>query len=327
MKIGSYKLPSNVILAPMAGITDLPFRLISRDHGAKFCFFEMIDTNSIIYSRKVPDNIKTLKRDTPIAAQLVGPDPEMNLKAAKILVKKLNIKFLDINAACPVKKMLKKKAGAYLIKEPANLYKTIELFASNLKLPITVKLRTGFTEVDHKHIAEVARQCEKHGASAIFIHGRTQAQGYGGEVDLAAIKAVTDAVKIPVIGSGNIFSPEMAKNMMDVTGCDGVLIARGAYGNPWIFKATEYYLKTGKLLKEPSLNQRIAAIKKHLGYIKKYRNMHPKSRLGFMKKVAQWYVKDFKNACNIRRIMNDAADEKSLLGIVNNVSKLKYQAL
>ncbi len=323
VKIGSYLLPSNVILAPMAGVTDLPFRLICREHGAKFAFFEMIDCNSIIYGKKKEnDIIKTISKDSPIAAQLVGPEPEMMLKAAEYLVNTLDIKFLDINAACPVPKMLKKKAGAYFLKNPENLYRILELLSSKLRLPITVKLRSGFSGNDHQHIEEIAKQCEANGAAAIFMHGRTQKQGYSGDIDLEAIKTVKEAVKIPVFGSGNIMNSVLAKEMIEKTRCDGIMVARGAYGNPWIFKEIETYLKSGEPEEERTLDELLDAAKKHLDYIDKYRNMEAKSKVGYMRKVVQWYVRDFPHTSCIRRILNNAGTKGQIIALLERAPEI-----
>lgn len=323
LKIGGYKLDSNVLLAPMAGVTDLPFRLICREHGAKFAFFEMIDCNAIIHGNKTEnDIIKTTSKDKPIAAQLVGAEPELMLTAAKELIKTLDIKFLDINAACPVKKMIKKKAGAYFIKDPENLYSTIKLLASKLDLPITVKLRTGYHKVDHKWISELAKNCEKNGASALFVHGRTQDQGYSGEIDFEAIKVIKHSVNIPVLGSGNVFDPQLAKKMMDLTDCDGMMVARGAYGDPWIFRDIENYLSKGKLPEKRSIEEKLKTLKKHLSYIEKYRNMTHDGKLGYMRKVSQWYLKDFPNACNLRRVMNGTRTYEQLDAVIKRTPEL-----
>jgi len=323
IKIGSYTLPSNVILAPMAGITDLPFRMICRDHGAKFAFFEMIDCNSIIYGKKSEDKIiKTIPNDRPIAAQLIGPDPDTMLQAAEKLIEMVDIKFLDINAACPVSKMVKKKAGAYFLKEPENLYRILNLLSSKLDLPVTVKLRSGYHKNDHSHIKEIAKKCETNGASAIFIHGRTQDQGYSGDVDMEAIKAVKHAVKVPVFGSGNIFSPELAKRMIEETACDGVMVARGAYGDPWIFKDIEAYLSSGKLPPKRKIEEKLEAAKKHIGYIEKYKDMEAKSKVGYMRKVAQWYTKGFPHTCSIRRIMGNAGTKGQIIALLERTPEI-----
>ena len=321
--IGSYKIDANVFMSPMAGVTDLPFRLICREHGAKFAFFEMIDCNSIIYGKnKDNDLIKTVPSDRPIAAQLVGPDPGMMLEAAKHLIRTLDINFLDVNAACPVPKMIKKKAGAYFLKEPENLYRILGLLSSKLDLPITVKLRSGYHKKDHSRIEEIARKCEANGTSAIFIHGRTQDQGYSGDIDLEAIKIVKNAVKIPVFGSGNVLNPELAKQMIDMTGCDGVMVARGAYGNPWILNDIETYLRSGKLPPERTIEERFQTAKKHIGYIEKYRNMGEKSKIGYMRKVAQWYAKGYPYTNRIRRIMGNAGTKEQLMAIMERTPEI-----
>jgi tRNA-dihydrouridine synthase B len=323
IKIGSYTLHSNILLAPMAGVTDLPFRLICREHGAKFAFFEMLDCNSIIHgNKKGNDIIKTVPDDSPVAAQLVGADPELMLQAAQYLIKTLDIKLLDVNAACPVPKMIKKKAGAYFLKEPENLYAILGLLSSKLDLPITVKLRSGYHKKDHSRIEDIVKKCEANGASAIFIHGRTQDQGYSGDIDLEAIKIVKDSVKIPVFGSGNIMNPELAKQMMDATGCDGVMVARGAYGNPWIFSDIEEYLMSGKLPPERTIEERFVVAKKHLNYIDKYRNMAEKSKIGYMRKIAQWYAKGSPYTNRVRRIMGDAVTKEQLIAIMERTPEI-----
>jgi tRNA-dihydrouridine synthase B len=328
LNIGNYKLPSNILLAPMAGVTDLPFRLICRKYGAKFAFLEMIDCNSIIYKKKKEnDIIMTTSKDRPIAAQLVGPDPEMMLTAAKKLIDLLDIKFLDINAACPVPKMMKKKAGAYMIKDPGNLYRILDLLSSKLDIPITVKLRSGFHDVDHKWIKEIAKDCESNGAAAIFIHGRTQKQGYAGEIDYEAIKQVKSAVKIPVFGSGNVFDIKMADKMIKSTGVDGLLVARGAYGNPWLLKDIESYIKSGKMPKAHTPEEKLKAAKEHLSFIEKYRTMPAQSKVGYMRKVAQWYTKEFSHACHLRRIMNNAKSKGEILAVLDRAPEIIEKAV
>jgi tRNA-dihydrouridine synthase B len=319
VKIGSYKLSSNIMLAPMAGCTDLSFRLISRQHGAKLCFLEMIDANSMVNRKDTDiDIVKTVKTDSPLAGQLVGATPELMLKAAKRLLKLVDIKFLDVNAACPVKKMMKKKAGSYFVKEPENLFKIIKLLSTELALPITVKLRIGFNHVDHSHITDIAKKCEANGASALFVHGRTMKQGYSGEIDYETILKIKESVKVPVFGSGNIFDPIMAKKMLDNTGCDGVMVARGALGNPWIFENIERHLE-GKALYMPSIEDRLSALKDHLAYLKKYKIIHPKSQIGFMRKVSLWYVREFEGACKTRGIINSVKSYEELLELIDEL--------
>jgi tRNA-dihydrouridine synthase B len=308
-------------MAPMSGCTDLSFRLIAREHGARFCFYEMIDSNSLVYSPKTDvDILKTNAKDTPIAAQLVGSDLDIMEKAAKKLFDIVKIKFLDINAACPVKKIIKKKAGSYFLKDPQGLYKIIKELSSILSIPVTVKLRTGYHARDLKTLINIAKNCQKNGAAALFVHGRTQKQGYSGDIDYEAIKAVKHALKIPVFGSGNIMNPQMAKKMFDLTDCDGITVARGALGNPWIFKNIETYLKNNQAAQHIPIEERIKTLKKHLSYIYKYKEIHPSSKVGYMRKVSLWYLKDFPNACRTRGMVNPMQSYQELLKLLDSIA-------
>ena len=207
IKIGNVDIKTNILLAPLAGCSDLPFRMIAREHGAKFCFYEMVDSNSLIYNRRESfGNLKTNQKDSPIAVQLLGGDPSGMLEAAEKLLKLVDASFLDINCACPAKKVIKKKSGAHLLRDAPRLYGILEKLVPALKLPITIKIRTGFDKKDNDNIIEMVKHCEGLGVAAIFVHGRLKTQGYAGEVDYDAIKIIKDSVKIPVFGSGNIFT-------------------------------------------------------------------------------------------------------------------------
>ena len=281
-----------IYLAPMSGITDLSFRLISREFGAEQCFFEMLDAKITLCGHPASRRpLRTIKQDTPIAAQLVGGDPCVMLDAAQKLMTLVDISFLDVNSACPVKKIIKKDAGAALLQNTATLGKIINVLSSRLPIPVTVKLRTGFDRRDIKKCVNTAQLCEANGASMIFIHGRTRAQGYSGIIDYESIKAVKDAVRIPVMGSGNIFAPVLAKKMLDETGCDGLLVARGALGNPWLFRNIEHYLQKGETRTRPALEERKKVLTKHLAYIEKYNEMTDANKKGYMGKVKKWYLK------------------------------------
>ncbi|MFH1753268.1 MAG: tRNA-dihydrouridine synthase [Candidatus Omnitrophota bacterium] len=309
-----------VYLAPLSGITDLSFRLISRQFGAAHCFYEMLDSKATLYgSAKNLRLLKTLKKDSPIAAQLLGADASIMLDAAQKLIALTNMEFLDINAACPAKKVIKKKAGAYLLQDTAALGKIIRRLASRLGLPVTVKLRTGFYKEDIKECVKVAMACEANGASTIFIHGRTVLQGYSGGVDYGSIKAVKESVKIPVFGSGNIFGHEMAKKMLDETGCDGILVARGALGNPWIFKEIIDYLKSGKAPICQSLAAKKKVLKEHLSFIEHYKEIGPSNKIGFMGKVAMWYLSGVAHAKTVRGSISGVRSYKELVDVINKV--------
>ena len=309
-----------IYLAPMSGITDLPLRLISRRFGAAQCFFEMLHSNSIIYGH--PKNrriLRTLKEDSPIAAQLLGADPGLMLDAAQKLITLVDISFLDINSACPVKKVVKKGEGAALLRNHAKLGRIIKKLSSGLEVPVTVKLRTGFDKRDVRECVRTARLCEDKGASIVFIHGRTRLQGYSGDVDYESIRAVKNALKIPVFGSGNIFNPVMAEKMFTETGCDGILVARGALGNPWIFRDIRQYLKNGKLPATRRLPVKIKALKEHLGYINKYNDMKGTHKSGLIGKVAMWYLKGFPNASRVREKVFKMKSYDELINLIDNV--------
>jgi tRNA-dihydrouridine synthase B len=307
-----------VYLAPMSGVTDLAFRLISREAGAGYCFFEMLDSKATLHGHaKNRRLLKTLKKDSPIAAQLLGADPCLMLDAAEKLLSLVEISFLDVNSACPAKKIVKKGAGASLLKNTARLGKIIKKLASNLRLPITVKLRTGFDKRDIAGCLRTAAICQANGASSIFVHGRTMSQGYRGDIDYESIRAVKEALKIPVFGSGNIFNPFMAKKMLEETGCDGIIVARGALGNPWIFKNIENYLKNGTAAGIPSLSLRKKALKKHLSYIEKYKDTAGANKIGLMGKVAMWYLKGLHNTSRTREQICKVCSYKELLHLIN----------
>ncbi|MFH0947501.1 MAG: tRNA dihydrouridine synthase DusB [Elusimicrobiota bacterium] len=303
LKIGNKEIPSNIIMAPMSGCTDLAFRTMVRKYGAKLCFFEMVDATSLIMkSAKTFQMLKTNSKDRPLAAQLIGSDPIQMLDGANILLDTVpDIMFLDINSACPVQKVLKKKAGAYLMKSPRTLLKIAKTLSSKLHLPITVKIRTGYDKNDLSFLTDLVRRLEDSGISAIFIHGRTCKQMYSGEIDYTSIREVKNAVpQIPVFGSGNIFSPELAKKMFDETGCDGITVARGSLGTPWIFRDIERYLSTGKFVKPKNIDEKRTALEKHIRYVKKFRERSSEGNVGFMKKITMWYTKGFPDARNIR---------------------------
>lgn len=302
-KIGSRDYPS-IMLAPLAGCADLAFRLIAREHGARFCFFEMVDANSLTRGAKSKSLslLKTVPEDAPIAAQLIGRGADNMLNAARILLSHSpQISFLDINAACPVKKVVRRKVGAFLLRDEEELSAIIKRLASELPVPVTVKIRIGFDSRDARAIAKIAKRCEKSGAAAIFAHARTREEGYSGDIDLESLKAVKDAVSIPVFGSGNIFSPQDAGKMIEETSCDGVMVARGALGNPWIFRDTEEYLSDSRApLKVPCLPDRKAVLKRHLTYIERYKDCRASGKIGGMLKTFLWYTKGLPNAKRLR---------------------------
>lgn len=317
VRIGSTDIATNIVLAPLSGCSDLAFRLIARECGAKFCFFEMVDAHSLIYPnpRKF-DILKTVDQDRPIAAQLLGADPEIMREAAQILTNHVRVSFLDVNSACPVRKVIKKGAGAALLNTPETLCHIIKTLATSLPLPITVKLRIGFTKTDYAALVRLAQACEASGASALFVHGRTRARGYSGHVDYDAIRAVKHSVQIPVFGSGDVFTPQLAKKMITETDCDGLLVARGAFGNPWIFQAIENYLSSGLTPSPQPVSNKKRIVKRHLAYIQQYKECTPKGKVGFMRKVTLWYLKGFPHASTLRGQVCSLPDYEALVQFI-----------
>lgn len=319
IQIGSHKIQTKVLLAPMSGCTDLSFRLIAREYGAKFCFYEMVDAHSVTHHRqKTFAMLKTLETDQPIAVQLLGNDPQILLSAAKSILERVGAAFIDINAACPAKKVIKKRAGAYLLKNGNMLCEAVKLLASSLKIPITVKMRLSHEKEAPSDIAQLAKRCESSGASAIFIHGRTRLQGYSGTVNYEGIRAVKDSVKIPVIGSGDVFSPELAKKMFDQTNCDAILVARGALGNPWIFKNIDDYLEKGVVSPPKDLAEAKAVMKRHLSYMDLHMECSDLGKVGVMRKVVLWYVKSFPHAKKMRLEISLVKNYEKMLKLIDS---------
>jgi len=299
-------------------VTDLSFRVMCRKFGAEHCFFEMLDAKSVIYHRpKTYEMLKTIKKDSPISVQLLGTEPSTMLDAAQKILTFTKVSSLDINSACPAKKVIKKGAGAALLNNPAQLGKIIKKLSSKLKIPVSVKLRTGFYKKNIQDCVKTAKICQDNGASVIFIHGRTMSEGYSGDIDYESIRAVKNALSIPVIASGNIFNVVLAKKMFDQTGSDGILVARGAMGNPWIFKEIKNYLETGKIPKPQSLAAKKKALKEHLGLIEKYKNIPASCKTGFMAKVMMWYLKGVPNATRLREEICRVKSYKELLKILS----------
>lgn len=288
----------------MAGCTDLAFRLMVRKFGERLCYFEMVDMNCLIHGPlKNLDILKTSAEDTPLAAQLVGSDPEKMLQAARHLLGIVKVSYLEVNSACPVRKIISKKAGAQLLKDPDRLYRIIEILAKNIPLPVTVKLRTA------KNIVEIARGCEAAGAQALMVHGRTAEKKYSGPVDYAAIKAVKQAVKIPVLGSGNILSRELMEKMFSETGCDGVMAARGALGNPWLFQD-----------RTPTAKERIDTMLEHLELMAEHKKTRESNRVGFMKKIVIWYAAKLPKAQEFKQQVLAAKSRDKILSLIEDYS-------
>lgn len=319
MKLGSIITPNNVFLAPMAGITDYPFRMICKTFGAGMMTTEMVSAKGLLY-----ENIKTselLFVDTvehPIGAQLFGSDPAILSEMAK-RVEETSVDFIDINMGCPAPKITKNGEGSALLKQPERIGEIVYAVSRSIKKPLTIKIRKGY-DAAHCNAVEVAKIIEQAGASAIALHGRTREQFYSGEADWQIIKEVKKQISIPLIGNGDIYTPEDAKRMIEETGCDAVLIARGAMGNPWIFKRTVHYLETGELLPEPTFEERIPVILEHARRLVDYKGEFIGIRE--MRTHLSHYVRGVRGAVQFRKQLVQVETIADIETLLNNC--LKY---
>ena len=320
LKIGNLKLKSNLILAPMAGITDYPFRMLNRKFGAELAFVEMINVRALGYnSRKTKEMLFTGKDDRPLGIQILGCEEKFILRAADIL-KSYSFDIVDFNAACPAKKVVRRGEGASLLKEPKKLKRILKLVVKSFSAPVSVKIRTGWDSASLNPL-EVARCAEDAGVKAVFIHGRTREQFYSGKVDYNAISKVKKALAIPVIASGDILSAELAKKMFDQTGCDGILIARGALGNPWIFQEIEMFLGKGRMPPRPENKQIIEMMATHLkAYVDFYGE---RNGVIIFRKFFSWYSKGFRRVRPLREKSSRAKTKAEMQSIIQACGCLK----
>lgn len=314
LKLGNLKLKSNLILAPMAGVSDLPFRMLNRKFGAELAFVEMINCRSISYkSRRTQAMLSSIPKDKPLGVQLLGCEDKFILKALDVL-KGYKFDLLDFNAACPAKKVVRRGEGAGLLKEPKKLKKILKLVVKNSKVSVTVKIRAGWDK-DNVNAKEVALYAQDAGVDALFIHGRTKTQGYSGNVDYEVIREVKKALSIPVIASGDIFSAQLAKKMFDETGCDGLAVARGALGDPWIFKEIKEFLKTGKIVPRPSLAEIVKVMLTHLDASIDFYG--PRNGVVIFRKFFGWYTKGFRKVRPLREKSSRANTKEEMAKIIN----------
>ena len=263
MKIGNVELENNIFLAPMAGITDLPFRLICKENDAGLVYTEMVSAKALLYNdEKTKLLLKTCDKEKPLAVQIFGSDVEAIAYASKYVSEFADI--VDINMGCPAPKVVKNGDGSRLLLNLELAKQIIETAVANSKVPVTVKMRTGW-DADNIVVVEAAKIAEKAGASAITVHGRTRSQYYSGEADWNIIKQVKESVSIPVIGNGDVTSREIAKKRLEQSGVDAIMIGRGAFGNPWIFRETVQYLQNGICIQKPTNEEKYETILKHLG--------------------------------------------------------------
>lgn len=316
LQIGNVKLENDLILGPMAGVTDLPFRLLCKEQGAGLLCMEMVSAKGIMYNNKNTKFLLTIdERERPVSLQLFGSDPDIISEQAK-RIEELPFDILDINMGCPVPKIVNNGDGSALMKNPLLAGEIIEKTARAIQKPVTVKIRKGFDE-EHINAVEMAHIAQESGAAAIAVHGRTREQYYSGKADWEIIRKVKEAVKIPVIGNGDVWTPQDAIDMRKQTGCDGVMIGRGAQGNPWIFKQILHYKQTGELLEKPSPQEVTEMILRHAKMQMEFKGEYTGMRE--IRKHAAWYTAGYKNSAKLRGKINETETYEELKELLSHL--------
>ena len=314
LQIGNVKLENNLILAPMAGVTDLPFRVLCREEGCGLLYTEMVSAKAILYKNKnTKELLEVDPSERPIAVQLFGSDPQI-LGAMAHPIEDGPYALIALNMGCPVPKVAGNGEGSALMKNPKLVEEILSTMVRSVKKPVTVKFRKGFDD-EHVNAVEIAKIAESCGVSAVAVHGRTREQYYSGTADWDIIRQVKEAVSIPVIGNGDIFTPQDAKRCLEETGCDGLMIGRGARGNPWIFKRTAHYLETGELLAEPTGAEIGEMILRHARMQVKMKGEY----IGMkeMRKHVAWYTAGLPHSASMRRASNELETLEQLENLLN----------
>ena len=316
LKIGDVSLKNNLILAPMAGVTDLPFRLLCKEQGAGLLCMEMVSAKAIYFNNKNTEELLTIDdREPPVSLQLFGSDPDIISEMAK-KIENRPFSILDINMGCPVPKVAGNGEGSALMKNPKLVEEIVSKTAKAIKKPVTVKIRKGFDD-EHINAVEIARIAESAGAAAVAVHGRTREQYYSGKADWDIIRQVKEAVKIPVIGNGDVTSPEAARQLMETTGCDGIMIGRGAQGNPWIFRQILHWMETGEEEPKPDLEEVKAMILRHARMLVEYKGAYTGIRER-RKHVAR-YTAGYPNSAKLRARVNEIESLEALEHLIQGL--------
>lgn len=309
LQIGNVTLENNLILAPMAGVSDLPFRLLCREQGAGLVCMEMVSAKAILYKNRNTEELLTIDpKEHPVSLQLFGSDPDIISEIAK-QIEERPFDILDLNMGCPVPKVVNNGDGSALMKNPRLAGEIIEKTARAIKKPLTVKIRKGFDDA-HVNAVELAHIAQESGAAAVAVHGRTREQYYAGHADWDIIRQVKEAVSIPVIGNGDIRTPEDVAAMAEQTGCDGYMIARGAEGNPWIFRQILHYFETGEHLARPDFSEVTEMLLRHAKMQIDCKGDYTGIRE--IRKHAAWYTAGYRNSSKLRGRINEVENYEQL---------------
>ena len=313
--IGNVEIKNQVVLAPMAGICNSAFRRIAKEMGAGLIYAEMVSDKALLYkSKKTEDMLYMKDEERPISQQIFGSDKESFVEAAKIVCEKMHPDIIDINMGCPVLKVaVSAQAGAALLKNPYKFYEIVKSVVEAVSIPVTVKIRSGWDKNSINAI-EIAKVCERAGASAICVHPRTRSQRYEGLSDWNIIKEVKESISIPVIGNGDIRSVDDAKRMIELTNCDAVMIGRGVLGNPWLIRDIVNYLEDGAVPKVISKDEKIDMCIKHMNYLLSFKD--EKTAVLEMRSHIAWYLKGLDGVNEVKREIFKATTEKDVLEIL-----------
>lgn len=316
LQIGNVILENNLILAPMAGVTDLPFRLLCKEQGAGLSCMEMISAKAIYYRNRNTETLLAIDdRESPVSLQLFGSDPDIISEMAK-RIEERPFSILDINMGCPVPKVTGNGEGSALMKNPKLVEEIITKTVKAIQKPVTVKIRKGFDE-EHINAVEIAKIAEGSGAAAVAVHGRTREQYYRGKADWDIIRQVKEAVRIPVIGNGDVDSPETAEEMLRMTGCDGIMIGRGAQGNPWIFHQILHWMQTGEREERPPLAEVQQMILRHARLQVECKGVYTGIRE--MRKHVAWYTAGYPNSARLRAKVNEVENLEELEDLIREL--------
>ncbi len=319
LKIGDIEMKNQVVLAPMAGICNSAFRLIVKEFGAGLVCAEMISDKGIIHKNEKTMNLLYIdEREKPLSLQIFGGEKESLVEAAKFVDRHTNADIIDINMGCPVNKIIKCEAGARWLLEPNKIYDMVSAVVEAVEKPVTVKMRIGWDE-EHIYAVENAQAVERAGGAAVAMHGRTRVQMYEGKANWDIIRQVKESINIPLIGNGDVKTPQDAKRMLEETGVDGVMIGRAALGNPWMIYRTVKYLDTGVLIGEPTIREKMEVCKLHLDRLIALKGEDVAVRE--MRKHAAWYLKGIRGNAKVRNAINQCQTRDGLFAILDNFAE------